>query len=74
MKKFEISQGRHPLVIETGRMAKQADGSVLMRYADTMVLVTACVTVPVLVAAGGFGLETIVLCVTLELFLIVIRS
>ena len=35
---------------------------------------TASVTVPVLVAAGGFGLETIVLCVTLELFLIVIRS
>ena len=44
MKKFEISQGRHPLIIETGRMAKQADGSVLVRYADTMVLVTACVS------------------------------
>lgn len=29
------------LVIETGRMAKQADGAVLVRYADTMVLVTA---------------------------------
>ena len=44
MKKFEISQGRHSLHIETGRMAKQADGSVVLRYADTMVLVTACVS------------------------------
>ncbi len=44
MKKFEISQGKHPLIIETGRVAKQADGSVLVRYGDTMVLVTVCVS------------------------------
>ncbi|NPA15170.1 MAG: polyribonucleotide nucleotidyltransferase [Deferribacteres bacterium] len=30
------------LVIETGRVARQANGSVLVRYGDTMVLVTAC--------------------------------
>lgn len=30
-----------PLTITTGDMAKQADGSVLVRYADTVVLVTA---------------------------------
>src|SRR5512139_2963208 len=30
-----------PLTIATGSLAKQADGSVLVRYADTVVLVTA---------------------------------
>ena len=43
-KKIEISLGRKPLVIETGRMAKQADGSVTVRYGDTIVLVTVCGT------------------------------
>jgi polyribonucleotide nucleotidyltransferase len=33
--------GGKELSIETGRMAKQADGSALVRYGDTMVLVTA---------------------------------
>jgi polyribonucleotide nucleotidyltransferase len=37
-----ISVGRHTLSIETGRLAKQADGSVVVRSGDTMVLVTAC--------------------------------
>ena len=37
-----ISVGRHTLSIETGRLAKQADGSVIVRSGDTMVLVTAC--------------------------------
>jgi len=41
-KQFEIPLGKHSLVFETGRMAKQADGAVLLRYADTVVLVTAC--------------------------------
>jgi polyribonucleotide nucleotidyltransferase len=36
-----ISVGRHTLSIETGRLAKQADGSVIVRSGDTMVLVTA---------------------------------
>jgi polyribonucleotide nucleotidyltransferase len=41
-KQFETKLGRLSLVIETGRMAKQADGSALVRYGDTMVLVTVC--------------------------------
>ena len=36
-----VAFGNHELTIETGRMAKQADGSVVMRYGDSMVLVTA---------------------------------
>ncbi len=33
--------GGRPITVETGRMAKQADGSVLVTYGDTVVLVTA---------------------------------
>jgi polyribonucleotide nucleotidyltransferase len=36
-----VNFGGKELSIETGRMAKQADGSVVIRYGDTMVLVTA---------------------------------
>jgi len=36
-----IKVGDKELSIETGRVAKQADGSVVVRYGDTMVLVTA---------------------------------
>ena len=39
-----------------------------------VVPVTTCVTVPVLVAVGGLGFETIVFWVTLELFITVILS
>ena len=42
MKKFEISQGAKSLILETGRMAKQADGAVLAQYGDTVVLVAVC--------------------------------
>src|SRR5947207_10230359 len=38
----EISIHGKPLRIETGKLAKQADGSVVVRQGDTMVLVTAC--------------------------------
>ncbi|MBI4478230.1 MAG: polyribonucleotide nucleotidyltransferase [Acidobacteria bacterium] len=38
----EIPIGRRSLSIETGKLAKQANGSVLVRYGDTVVLVTAC--------------------------------
>jgi polyribonucleotide nucleotidyltransferase len=38
----EVRVGRGTLSIETGRLAKQADGAVVVRYGDTMVLVTAC--------------------------------
>src|SRR5437868_12392322 len=34
--------GDRELSIETGKLAKQADGSVIIRYGDTVVLVTAC--------------------------------
>ena len=42
MVKREIPIGQHSLSIETGRLAKQADGSVIVRQGDTMVLVAAC--------------------------------
>ena len=42
MQKLEMPLGRHTLSIETGRMAKQADGAVLVRLGDTVVLATAC--------------------------------
>jgi len=38
----EVQVGRHTVSIETGKLAKQADGSVIVRAGDTMVLVTAC--------------------------------
>ena len=37
----EMELGGRPLRLETGRMAKQADGAVLASYADTVVLATA---------------------------------
>jgi polyribonucleotide nucleotidyltransferase len=42
MHKRDLSLGSQTLSIETGRLAKQADGSVIVRMGDTMVLVTAC--------------------------------
>ncbi|HXG87963.1 MAG TPA: polyribonucleotide nucleotidyltransferase [Vicinamibacterales bacterium] len=42
MHKREIQVGQHTLSLETGKLAKQADGSVIVRQGDTMVLVTAC--------------------------------
>jgi polyribonucleotide nucleotidyltransferase len=38
----DISIGGRTISIETGRLAKQADGAVIVRLGDTMVLVTAC--------------------------------
>jgi len=38
----EISFGGRSLTIETGKWAKQAHGSVVVRMGDTMVLITAC--------------------------------
>jgi polyribonucleotide nucleotidyltransferase len=37
-----IQLGEHELVLETGKMAKQANGAVFARYAGTAVLATAC--------------------------------
>ena len=42
MHKKEIALGGQTLSIETGKLAKQANGSVVVRYGDTVVLVTAC--------------------------------
>ena len=41
---FECILGDRALTIETGRLAGQADGAVTVRYGDTVVLVTACVS------------------------------
>lgn len=41
MQSFEMQLGGRPLIIENGKMAKQANGAVLVRYGDTVVLVTA---------------------------------
>lgn len=38
--KKEVRIGNYSLEFETGRFAKQADGAVMVRYADTMVLAT----------------------------------
>ena len=40
--RVEIPLGHSTLSIESGRLAKQAHGAVVVRYGDTMVLVTAC--------------------------------
>ena len=42
MHRVEMALGRHTLSIETGKMAKQADGAVVVRVGDTVVLATAC--------------------------------
>jgi polyribonucleotide nucleotidyltransferase len=38
----EIHIGSRSIILETGKLAKQADGAVLVRSGDTVVLVTAC--------------------------------
>ena len=38
----EISISNKSLSLETGKLAKQADGSVIVRFGDSVVLVTAC--------------------------------
>ena len=42
MPRRELTLGRQTLSIETGKLAKQADGAAVVRYGDTVVLVTAC--------------------------------
>lgn len=39
-KSFRMELAGRPLIVETGKMAKQASGAVLVRYGETMVLVT----------------------------------
>jgi len=44
--KYQIEVAGRPLVIEVGQVAKQANGSALVRYGDTVVLVTATASSP----------------------------
>lgn len=41
MQSYSMELGGRTLIVETGKMAKQASGSALVRYGDTVVLVTA---------------------------------
>jgi polyribonucleotide nucleotidyltransferase len=41
---YSITLGDRTIVVEHGRMAKQADGAVVVRCGDSMVLVTACMS------------------------------
>ena len=41
---FECGIGGRTLTIDTGRVARQANGAVTVRYGDTVVLVTACMS------------------------------
>ena len=40
MQSFEIDLGGRKLTVEHGKMAKQASGAVVVRYGETVVLVT----------------------------------
>src|SRR6266511_4591133 len=42
IKKIELDFHGRELSIEVGKLAKQADGAALVRYGETVVLVTAC--------------------------------
>jgi polyribonucleotide nucleotidyltransferase len=42
LQKRDVRVGSRSLSIETGKLAKQADGAVIVRSGDSMVLVTAC--------------------------------
>jgi len=43
-KSLKIKFGKNDLILETGRIAKQANGSVTVTYGGTVVLVTACMS------------------------------
>ncbi|MCX5699299.1 MAG: polyribonucleotide nucleotidyltransferase, partial [Candidatus Omnitrophica bacterium] len=43
-KSLKIKFGRNDLILETGRLAKQANGSVTITYGGTVILVTACMS------------------------------
>src|SRR5262252_452578 len=46
METVTITLGSTSLTIEVGKLAKQANGSALVRYGDTVVLATACSAQP----------------------------
>lgn len=43
-KSFKMQFGKETLTLETGRLAKQADGSVTVQYGGTVVLVSVCMS------------------------------
>lgn len=55
-KSFTLSLGGRDLVIETGTLAKQASGSVTVRYGDTVVLATAVMSKEMSRITGYFPL------------------
>ena len=42
--RIEIPAGAHNMIIESGKLAKQANGAVTVTYGGTVVLVTACIS------------------------------
>ncbi len=44
IKSVSCQFGRHELIFETGKVARQANGAVLVKYGATVVLVTACMS------------------------------
>ncbi|MFH0762710.1 MAG: polyribonucleotide nucleotidyltransferase [Candidatus Omnitrophota bacterium] len=53
---IKLKFGRNDLIIETGRLAKQAGGSVTVTYGGTVVLVTACMSRRIKEGQGFFPL------------------
>ena len=43
-KSLKIKFGKNDLILETGKLAKQANGSVTITYGETVILVTACMS------------------------------
>src|SRR6201990_1832663 len=52
----EVDLGGRKITLETGRMAKQANGAVVVRSGDAVVLVTACMADQAKPGAGFFPL------------------
>ncbi|MFH0878062.1 MAG: polyribonucleotide nucleotidyltransferase [Candidatus Omnitrophota bacterium] len=55
--KMEVPFGNDRMILETGKMAKQADGSVTVQMGGSVVLVTACVSRDVRVGIDYFPLS-----------------
>src|ERR1019366_7435404 len=54
--KVEVDLGGRKITLETGKMAKQANGAVVVRSGDSVVLVTACMAEQAKPGAGFFPL------------------
>ena len=55
-KSLQIKFGSDDIILETGRLAKQANGSVTVTYGGTVVLVTACISRDIREGQGFFPL------------------